>query len=396
MNKPLINPNFRTLSLSLQYGDKRGIVLEGGSRSGKTFSIIQFLIEICASNSGLVINIIKETYAGFKTTLYDDFNKILTGLPIDNPFAFTKDIQSFYIFSNKINFIGADQAAKFHGASCDYFWINEALDVSKAVFDQLEMRCRKAWILDYNPKTSEHWVFGLEKRPDVQFFHSTLLDNPFIGKWEKQKIMSCEPTDENIKNGTADDYTWKVYGLGLRASPKGLIFGNVTWIDRFPENIDRIAYGQDFGFTNSPTAIVRGGWDGGKNLYYELLFYAPVQKDKSDDLAEINRQLIGEHHIWCDSADGKDSSGHQKGMITELRIKGINAVPTKKWPGSIVYGIDFMKGFKIHIVQNPDARREAENYHWKEINGIMLNEPIDDFNHFWDAARYLTVMEFRA
>ena len=30
----------------------------------------------------------------------------------------------------------------------------------------------------------------------------------------------------------------------------------------------------------------------------------------------------------------------------------------------------------------------VENYKWREINGQHINEPIDKFNHFWDAAGY--------
>lgn len=118
--------------------------------------------------------------------------------------------------------MGADRPEKFHGASSDYFWINESLDVSQQIFDQLEQRCRKFWWMDYNPKYHEHWVYDrVCKRPDVSLFHSTFLDNPNISPKEKNKILSYDPTNEaNVRSGTADDYMWRVYGLGLRGSNK--------------------------------------------------------------------------------------------------------------------------------------------------------------------------------
>lgn len=379
----LINKNFACIALNLWYGDKRGIVLEGGSRSGKTWSVVDYLIQVCCHHQGLVINIIKETYAGFKTTLYDDFNKRLSFLKLENPFLTAKEVQSFMLNNNKITFMGADQAAKFHGAACDYFWINEAMDVSQTIFDQLEQRCRKAWIIDYNPKVSEHWIFNrLEKRSDVVFFQSTMMDNPYIGHWEKKKILSYEPTRENIDAGTADEYNWKVYGLGLRASPQGLIFPNVTWIDEFPE-CDRIAYGMDFGFTNSPMAVVKAGLIG-DSLYLEKKIYTPIE-DPGEMVLVLRQILPTNQHIWGDSAHPE--------TIKDINKRGIRCLAAKKPPGSIQSGIALLKSYKIHIVRDADFRREQENYHWREINGIALNEPIGDFDHLWDATRYCVSMD---
>jgi len=50
-----------------------------------------------------------------------------------------------------------------------------------------------------------------------------------------------------------------------------------------------------------------------------------------------------------------------------------------------------MKKKKIHIVKNEfylQVKKEQENYHLKEINGIAINQPVDKWNHFWDSARY--------
>lgn len=387
MNQAYYNPNLVTLEKSFREG-KRGVVMEGSSRSGKTWSAIDFIIWLCSTFDNTTINIVKETYNGFKTTLYDDFDRRLGMYPHlgkYNPFQRLKEVQSFKIFGNKINLIGADQPSKFHGAGCDFFYINEAIPVQQAIFDQLEMRCRRFWFIDYNPSVSDHWIFNrLGKRDDVVFFHSTMLNNPYISFWEKKKIQGYEPTPENIEAGTADDYMWNVYGLGLRASPQGLIFPNVTWIDEFPDDVEEVNYGMDFGHTNSPTAIAKVGKNG-QNIYLEKLFYFPCDDPKT--LSEIIKKLIGDNHIWADSAE--------PGMIADLRLKGIVCLAVKKFPGSIIYGIDLMKQFKIHIVRDPDFRREQENYKWREVNGIRLNEPVKEFDHIWDSCRYACLSEYR-
>lgn len=357
-------------------------MLEGGSRSGKTWSVIDYILNI-AAHERAVINIIKETYNSFKTTLYDDFAKRLTGLEIENPFGKVRDIPSFNLFDCKINFLGADQASKFHGAACDYFWINEALDVDQSIFDQLEMRCRKAWIMDYNPKVSDHWIFDkVLKRSDVAFLKTTMLDNPYIGKWERKKILSYEPTPENIAAGTADDYMWKVYGLGERCAQSGLIFPYVNWIDMFPAEVDRNWFGLDFGYTVDPTALVRIA-NNGTNLYLKEELYEPI--DSADVLYSVIAPAVGQNIIWCDSAD--------PGMIKDLQRKGLRAFSVKKFPGSIQHGIDVMKRFTMNIVSSPNFRKEQANYAWRTIQGIQVNEPIDQHNHLWDASRYGSQME---
>jgi len=380
------NKNLTFLIDSYKNGLK-GCVLEGSSRSGKTFSSIDFILFLCANNEiPLTINIIKETYNSFKTTLYDDFSRRLDDFGLDNPFNRSKEISTFKIFNHKINFMGADSPSKFHGASADFVWINEALDVSQSIFDQAEMRCRKFFWFDYNPSVSLHYIYdSVIPRDDVTFLKSTYKDNPFISAAEKHKIESYEPTPENKRQGTADDYMWKVYGLGERMARSGLIFKDVTWIDDFPSTVELIGYGMDFGFTKDPTAIVKAGVLG-NNLYLQLLFYAPTAD--ANVLFPVLKSLgIDKETIFADSAS--------PAMISDLNILGGSIYAIKKFNGSIKYGIGLINSYKIHIVKNRDFIKEQESYTYRIISGIETDEPLDKFNHGWDAARYNVMANFR-
>jgi PBSX family phage terminase large subunit len=333
---------------------------------------------LCAKvETSCTINIIKETYNSFKTTLYDDFNRRLPDFGIVSPFADKQEVKSFRLFGNKINLLGADDASKFHGASCDYFYINEALDVSCEIFDQSEMRCRKFWWMDYNPKYTDHWIYDkVFSRSDVASIRTTFKDNPFVSEAERNKILGYEPTQHNLQQGTADEYLWNVYGLGLRSAPEGLIFQHVTWVDKFPENIERVYYGLDFGYTQSPSCLTRLGIDGDR-LFGEALFYKPTPT--SNELIPLLREHAKDNDIFADSAD--------PAMISELRSAGLSVFSTNKFQGSIRHGISLLKKYRVHLVDSPAVRREQSNYRYKEINGIKLDEPIDDHNHFWDSLR---------
>jgi len=382
-----INKNLRHLVRCQQNEQVRGAVLEGSSRSGKTFSSIDFLVYLCSRiEKNAQIFIIKETYNSFKTTLYDDFNKQLPKYGIPSPFADVKECPSFWLMGNKVTLIGADKLSTTHGAGSDYLWFNEPLEIQKAIFDQYEQRCRKFWWMDLNPSVSLHWIYDMEKRPEVKFCHSTVMDNPYVPRWQKKKILGYDPSNPvNVANGTADDYMWSVYGLGLRASPTGLIYPNVTWIDQFPDDLDQVVYGLDFGYTHNPSALVKVGKNG-MNLYLQLLLYEPV--DNANKLGEMVRVFADKKKIWADSADPL--------MISDLRRRGLLVLPCVKKEGSVNWGISRMKEYKIHIVNDVNFKKEQENYKWAELHGIQLNEPVKAFDHAWDAARYATTMEWPA
>ena len=398
--KKLINKNLKFINQCYseqeynKEGDlikgKRGVVLEGSSRSGKTISAIDFIIKECVrAEKPLIINIVKETYNEFKTTLYNDFEKRLTDFSLPNPFENAKEVSSFKIYGSKITFLGADKPSKFHGAQCDLLYINEALNVSQKIFDQAEMRCKKFWILDYNPSVTEHWIFNaVIPRNDVGYIHSTYKDNPFISIAERNKILSYEPTESNITQGTSDDFMWKVYGLGKRGAMKGLIFKHVEYIDKFPELAT--TYGLDFGFTSDPTALVKYAQEG-NNIYLELLSYEPIEQEA---VIVSYFEKLGIEKLTPMTADSSDRYISEKRGVVEMvkgiRNAGYSCTKVSKTK-SVMYWLLKMKTYKVHIVRNnfyKFAKKEVENYRLKEVNGIAINQPEDKFNHFWDASRY--------
>jgi phage terminase large subunit len=83
-----------------------------------------------------------------------------------------------------------------------------------------------------------------------------MLDNTFLDQHIRDKINSYQPTPHNQARGTADEYKWKVYGLGERSRREGAIYENWTECKEMPTGYKWKAYGLDFGFTNDPTALI--------------------------------------------------------------------------------------------------------------------------------------------
>ena len=385
--------------------DNRIIICnEGSSRSSKTWDTFHLIYTFCDHNrnKGLEIFFLRETMIRCKDSILIDWIKFLKVICCKD-YEYIKS-PTFTIYGNTIIFRGFDDDAE--GYPSDILFFNEALEIKKKNYDDLIMRCRKLAILDWNPKYTAHWCFDLEGQDDVYFTRSTFRQNKHLEKAIVNGFHALNPFEENstyvdnhklmyngrevsnIEQGTADLFRYKVYNLGLRGAMEGLIFPNVFYIDKMPDLA--VTYGQDFGFTADPTVLVRYAQEG-RNIYLEPLLYSPTET--SDILIELYRQLELplESIITCDSSDKHVSENNGTvEMVRSLRLAGYSARKVLKTMG-LMFWILEMKKFKIHIIKNnlyKFVKKEAENYIFKEINGIKINQPKDDFNHFWDASRY--------
>ncbi len=376
---------------------------EGGSRSGKTFDECAFICWLCAAaKRPLTCYILRATLADCKDYTLQDFRRAasLCGLWREN-WLKSAGQRPEYIFPNGsvIRFRGLDGAGDNEAYDSDIIFINEALSgVTREQFDSVTMRCRMLVLLDWNPRYTRHWAFDLETRPNVLFTHTTIFDNPHAPQAVVQRVKSYEPTPENIAAGTADDFRWKVYGRGIRAAQEGLVFPRVTWVDSLPEYYDYDGFGLDFGFTNDPTALVRGvvqltPGDEKNNLYLQELLYTPI--DDPESLANAVAAAVGDNPntIWCDSAD--KYAKNPEGMVRNLVARQLRVHKAKKFPDSVRVGIDLLGAFNLHIVRSANFEAEQAAYVWDKINGITIDRPIDKYNHLWDAARYLTLSDYR-
>jgi phage terminase large subunit len=60
----------------------RIVVNQGGSRSGKTYSILQMLIVIAMQEKGKVFSIVRKSLPSLKMTAYRDFFEILRAMDL--------------------------------------------------------------------------------------------------------------------------------------------------------------------------------------------------------------------------------------------------------------------------------------------------------------------------
>jgi phage terminase large subunit len=360
----------------------RGVVCEGGSRSSKTWSICQAILALGhREKARIVIARFRRTW--IKPTVLDTFIKVCKSLDLWDEEKFNKTELIYHLNGASYEFYGLDDAQKLHGIECDYFWLNEAIETSRDDFDQLEQRCLGKWLLDYNPSTDEHWIYdSVLKREDVRYVHSTQLDNPYLPASIREKILSYEPNAINTKLGTADEYKWKVYGLGQRTRREGAIY---TWWEEtseFPSAGKWIAYGLDWGFTHDPTALVEVVYQEGKLWVRELIYQSGLTNSDIASRCGLDRYA----EIIADSAEPKS--------IEELRRRGFRIRGVKKGTDSVRAGIDKLKSIQIMVHKDSmNIIRELRAYSWKRDHRTnqSINIPEDDNNHALDAIRYVAM-----
>ena len=348
-------------------------VHQGGTRSGKTYSILTALIELCHKNSGLVITICRKTFPALRATAMRDFFEILNKEEIYNPDVHNKSDATYQLWGNMVEFISIDQPQKVRGRKRDVLFINEANEINLEDWRQLLLRTTGRVLIDYNPSDEFHWIYEeVIPREDAEFFRTTYKDNPFLPESVVMEIERFKTADENF---------WKVYGLGERGTSTATIFTHWKEINQVPNEYKLLTTGVDFGYTNDPTAIVRVYTDGhgfavDELCYATRLTNSDIAKVLRDN--EVNRSDV----VICDSAEPKS--------IDEIHAHGFNTHGARKGKDSVKNGIQFLHSRPLLVTaRSVNLIRELRNYKWKEDkNGKQLNEPVDNFNHAIDAMRY--------
>jgi phage terminase large subunit len=359
------------------------VIHSGGTNSGKTHSILQYLLALCVTLPGIVATVVGQDIPNLKKGAYRDAKHILNDTDaFSQNLSFHNKSEREFRFKNSsvMEFNSYDDAQDAKSGKRDHLFLNEANGIKKSIFDELEVRTTQQTFIDFNP-TARFWAHDMQGRDDVKWFDSTYLNNPFLEPSIRKKIEAYEPTPENIKNKTANEWRWMVYGLGKVGRLEGLVFRDFEVSTDWPEKYKWRVFGLDFGFTNSPTALVEIRYAHG-NLYWKQHMYQTglTNPDISEELTRLG--FSDDELIVADSAEPKS--------IEELKRKNWYIEAAVKGKDSVNQGIDAIKRYPIIVdAGSKDLIEEFSSYQWKEDkDGKSTNKPIDSFNHGIDAGRY--------
>jgi len=358
----------------LEQSTSKIVVEQGGTRSGKTYNILLWIIfSYCHKNTGKIITICRKTFPALRGAVMRDFFQIIKDNDLYSEDYHSKTINEYYINGNTIEFISLDMPQKIRGRKRDLLFINEANELNYEDWQQLIFRTNERVILDYNPSEEFHWIYDqVLNRDDVEFYQTTYKDNPFLEESIIKEIERLQTIDEGY---------WRVYGLGERGQSRSLIYTFSTCLD-IPSTAKLISYGLDFGYSNDPTSLVRTYVDG-DNMYVDELIYKTglTNQDIAKEMKALG--LDERDEVYADSAEPKS--------IEEIHRMGWNIKPTIK--GSINIGIDIVRRYRLFATDRSyNLIKELRNYKYiEDKNGQLTNKPVDNFNHALDALRYSVV-----
>lgn len=300
----------------------------------------------------------------------------------------------------KILFRGLDNPLKITsitvptGNLC-FVWIEEAYEIENAEkFETVMESIRgtnpdpkffKQVTLTFNPWSQESWLKKKFWDKQTRYYDvfaqtTTFRCNEWLSDADKQRYLDLYRTNPRRAKIVCDG-DWGV--------SEGLVFENwhvEDFAEQLPDILKQckgIGHGLDFGFTHDPTAFCEAAINlKTKDIYiYNELYKQGMVTDAI--LNWLTTHGYANSDICADSAEPR--------LIAELRAKGIRRIHASiKGKDSIMFGINFLQGFKIHILPKcVHAIQEFNTYVYdQDKNGNWLNKPVDANNHFIDAMRY--------
>jgi len=425
------------------YNRYKYILNRGSSRSSKTISLIDCFDLYARSNENKRLTVWRDTKTDCKKTVLNDAKKHLrkTGrYEVNQTFNKTESIFT-YSTNSTFEIHGTDDEEAVHGLEQDASWLNEPYKISKDTVDQIDMRTSDFMFIDLNPK-KDHWSDDIQKDQRCLVIHSTFKDNPFCPIEQRAKILGYQPvkrsevvelklidevdcysynletnnkgfTEKQLKElsrclineekRSANIVKWDIYGLGVKAERPDRIFNweEINYSDYLKLNTNTFLYGVDWGKVDKFGIVEIKYLD--SSLYCHELNYDSEDEWKNK-LSITERQAIRQANegfvTWLFTKLGvkKDKfqicDNNRPLKVLALRDAGWNnAVAVKKWPGSVIDGVDLLENLKVYYTHtSKNIKYEQENYsRSKDSNGKVLDKPMDADNHLIDPIRYVAL-----
>lgn len=372
-----------------KYSKKKIKINQGGTNSGKTYGIMQVIIDKLCRKSNTVATVTAESWPTLERGALRDFKSILRESPILKYYIVNPKLKKGpyeFVNGSKLEFVTVKNPLDARHGKRQVLFVNEANAMSYDTVDEMVIRSSEDVFIDYNPN-ARFWVHDIYKpQKHADFFISNFKNNPYCPKDVIRNIGMYY--NEWKKREAIEDQSYlywrnkfRVYGLGLTGVIQGVVFENVYYRPTFPMDVKKKAYVIDWGYTNDPLALALCGEKNG-NLYGKELLYE-YQMTTPKLIKRMQRMNISKRDLII--ADNSNWDG-----IGQLLDAGYNVIPAHKPPNSRKTGVNLMQGYHIWLTEDSrNWKNEQENYMFKKNkSGMFTDEPEDGDDHLWDCLRY--------
>jgi phage terminase large subunit len=374
----------------------------GGRNAAKSWSFARALVAEAFSHKHLIL-CTRQFQNSIADSVYRVVENQIRDLKLAPWFEFTR--QSIYCKKTGSEFIfkGLDrninEIRSLEGVTrC---WIEEAnttrLDSWLILDPTIRRDGSQIWI-SYNPDRNEdalHKKFVVDKPPPEAFVRKTSWrDNPWFSGTDGERLRLY------MLQYDQTNYDW-VWEGETRQNWEAQVFRDKVFLENFEDDLiplkARIYYGVDFGYSSSPTCLLRcwikpSSEGFGEDLYIDREAYS--YHLELDEMAGFFDKMMPEARQWPIYADAADPQ-----TISYLARQGFMISAAEKWPNSEEEGVRHIRGFRrvvIHETKCPNVARDFRLYSYKtdpkavDDNGRPLVLPIllDKWDHGPDACRY--------
>ena len=365
--------------------------IQGGQGAGKNISIAQILLEDCAKDKDIT-TVVSDTYDNLKDGIISDMEMLYGEMGLDWSRDYNKTDHDVKHQGGTIQFRYVNDTKKQAGKSKrrGKLYINEANKIGWEVASTYIGRTHGDIYIDYNPDY-EFWAHTqLPKLVDkdgnkiTEKIIVTYLDNEMLPQGEVDYILSRKDNEE----------WFRVYGLGLTGFYSERRIYKYQFTKQIPDTAMRIPSGIDFGISPDPTIKV-DAWIKDNNLYLDESFclnnLMPEKIQGAERMAIVDQLELVKHNkgqlLIGDSAGATE--------IKDIRKHGYNIKGVKKGAGSVIQGINKLRGYNIFITERSiNLKKGFESWFFKvDKNGNIIPEPDGHEPDGLAAARYI-IMEF--
>lgn len=372
-------------------------VVKGGRASKKSTTNAQWIIYKMMQYPLANTLVIRRVFNTHKDSTWTQLKWATNNLGVSHLWKFSKSpLEATYLpTGQKILFRGLDDPMSITSITVEigylcWCWFEEAFQImDEDSFNKVDMSIRgelppgyfKQITLTFNPWSEKHWLkkrFFDVKDEDILALTTNYKCNEFLGEDDRRifaKMKKNNPRRYNIE------------GLGDWGIAEGLVYENFEELEFDYKEISKqegvkAYFGLDFGYTNDPTAFICILVNQEQNLLYIFDEHYQKAMSNSDIASMIKYKGYAKETIIADSSEPKS--------IDDIKKQGIRRIKAAlKGKDSILNGIANIQDYKIYV--HPKCENtliELNNYVWDNKDGVVLNKPIDDYNHLMDSLRY--------
>ena len=373
--KPLLDP-------------KRYKGAKGGRGSGKSHFFAEMLVESHILNPDCNSVCIREIQKSLKFSAKKLIEDKIRSMGVSHLFDITlteirnKNGNGIIIFQGMQDHT-SDSIKSLEGF--DIAWCEESQSISKRSVELLLHTIRKkdseVWFswnpyMDNDPvETMINW----NKDEDSICIHVNYLENPFI-----DDILIKEAERHKRNKPDSFDHVW----LGKYATKSdSQIFKDKYDIKDFiiDESFGNPLFGMDFGFANDPTTGIKVYIKNDILYISDEAYKVGLELDDTSMYLKSKIKDIEKYVICADCARPESISYLKRNGLPKIR--GV-----KKWSGSVIDGIEFIKSFDKIIIhpkcENTISEFRLYSYKIDKRTDTILPDVEDSNNHIIDAIRY--------